>query len=101
MKATREQVYIAIDSEREFQDFHWQNPDGSGDPNPLTVGENLLLIEEYIERARSEWSKESRPEVRTLNMIRKIAGIAVRCMEEHGAPHRNMGDKPVKYDDGE
>jgi hypothetical protein len=48
----------------------------------------VLLIEEYAARARHEWSKEKRPEDITLGFVRKIAGIAVNCMEQHGAPRR-------------
>lgn len=86
MKTTREEAYKAIDSEREYQDKLWQNQEGG--PNNLTIGEFILLIEEYAAQARNAWSKEVKPEMTALNAVRKIAGIAVGCMEQHGAPHR-------------
>lgn len=45
-------------------------------------------MDEYVSRARSEWSMEKAPEMRTMEFVRKVAGIAVNCMEQHGAPHR-------------
>jgi hypothetical protein len=85
---TREAVYAAIDGEREYQDRVWGNGP-SLDSRPLSIGEDILLIEEYVARARDSWSREARPELGALHMIRKIAGIAVRCMENHGAPLRD------------
>ena len=58
----------------------------------MSIGEFVLLLEEYTYRARLEWSLEKKPEHRTLHFIRKVAGIAVNCMEQHGAPKR--GDAP-------
>ena len=94
-KATREDVYDAIDSEREYQDQIWRmaNPAMKAGatwsettvPNELTIGEFVLLIEEYAAKARAEWTVEPKPEIRTLDVMRKIAGIAVNCMEQHGA----------------
>lgn len=73
-------VYDAIDSERDYQNAKW--------PAELTVGEYLLAAEEYLAHARHLWSTEPKPESSTLEDVRKIAAILVRCMEEHGAPLR-------------
>ena len=79
--ATRQEVYEAINTERDYQDNLWmQTPE-----HRTSVGEAILLLEEYTNRARIEWTREPAPEGRTLHVIRKIAGIAVRCMEQHRA----------------
>ena len=94
-KVGREEVYRVVDGERAFQDAHWQH--GASPEEPvLSIGEELLLLEEYLHRAREEWTAEAATEYRTLHMIRKIAAIAVRCMEHHGAPQRNTSDVPHK-----
>lgn len=85
---TRKEVYRVIDSEREYQDSLWPQDGRKGSPNPLTVGEFLLLIENYTSQARTVWSHEKKPTRATLNTIRKIAGIVVNCMEQHGADPR-------------
>ena len=88
MSTKRTEVYAAIDTERAYQDARWPQNGQPGFPNPLTIGEFVLLLEQYAAEARAEWAREKRPEMRTLNIVRKIAGIAVNCMEQHGAPHR-------------
>lgn len=77
----RSQVYEALDSERAYQDSLWQN-------NPLTPGEFLLLLEEYTALARSMWCAEPKPEQMTMDLIRKIGGIAVNALEQHGCARR-------------
>lgn len=86
MKTERVMVYAAIDSEREYQDTVWQ----SNALEPRTVAEELLMLEEYVVRARKVWTDEPRETeaLVTTEVIRKIAGIAVRAMENHGAPGR-------------
>ncbi len=81
MSATRFDVYRALDSERAYQENLW-------DGNTLEIGEFILLIEEYAARARVIWAGEPKPEVEALEFIRKVGGIAVNCMEQHGAPQR-------------
>lgn len=83
--ATRQEVYEAVNTEREYQDKTWRQNPG----HETSVGEAILLIEEYVARARLEWTGEPAPELQTLHIIRKIAGVAVRCMEQHGAPKRD------------
>ena len=84
----RSEVYKAIDSERAYQSATWPGIDADPD-NPHTIGEDILLMEEYVKRAREEWTKVAdSPDMEALHMIRKVAGIAVRCMENHGAPYR-------------
>ena len=85
--ATRDEVYTAIDSERDYQDRVWHRKENT-DPTALTIGEYILLLEEYTAHARREWTLEPKPEVNSLEFIRKVGGIAVNCMEQHGAPHR-------------
>lgn len=76
----REHAYDAIDSERAYQDKTWPEP-------AVGVPDSILLIEEYIFRARAAWSI-STTDTEALNMLRKVAGIAVRCMEHNGSPRR-------------
>ena len=88
MTTRQSDIYAAIESERAYQDSLWKDVDHPEHSNPLEIGEFILLIEEYVMRAREEWSGEPKPEIAALNTIRKIAGIAVNCMEQHGAPQR-------------
>lgn len=88
----RAEVYSAIDTERAYQDRQWPDPELHGAPNPLTIGEHILLAEEYLRLTRAEWIREPKPEIRSLHFVRKVAGIMTRCMEQHGAPKR--GDAP-------
>lgn len=91
-KIKREEVYKAIDSERAYQNSQWPNAqwDGNGEvpANPLSIGEFILLLNEYVDKARNAWTIEKAPELNTLEFIRKIAGITVNAMEQHGAPQR-------------
>jgi len=92
MKTLRESVYVAVDSEREYQDHMWRENAGLVEGQPVrTVAEELLMIEEYVARARKAWTDCPRDdEALTLTpMFRKIAAIAVRAMENHGAPGRD------------
>ncbi len=85
-KMTRQAVYDAIDTEREYQDG--LTPDRR-DKREMVTGEELVLLREYVDRAFANWTNTPgvNPEI-TLHDFRKIAAIAVRCMENHGAPHR-------------
>lgn len=85
-KATRQEVYAAFDSERNYQEETW--PDAVVHSRELSIGDSVLLVEEYAARARTLWSKEHYPEKGALDAMRKIGGIATRCMERHGAIQR-------------
>jgi hypothetical protein len=87
MMATRQEVYAAIDGERDYQDQVWQESGNNG-PNKLSTGDFILLIEEYAARARKAFCSEAYPERGAHDHIRKIAGIAVNCMEQHGVVER-------------
>ncbi len=84
----RDEVYQAIDSERDYQDSLWRAKHDPSFTNPLTIGEFLTLIDVYLGKAQAEWAVEPKPELNALGVVRKIAGIAVNCMEQHGAPQR-------------
>ena len=92
---SRKEVYKAIDSEREYQESfvlperqYYQTH---------TLGEFILMLNQYASQARRMWTHHSDvgpPE--SLQEVRKIAAIAVRCMEQHGAPHRVVKPKKEK-----
>lgn len=77
----RSLVYEAIDTERDYQEKLARNT--ATDQRPL---EQMALIEEVLRRAKQDWY--DKPGDFDMNYVRKIAGIAVRCMEQHGAPKR-------------
>jgi len=53
------------------------------------VAEEILLLEEYIQRARLQWV--DRPsDTPALHPVRKVAAIALRCLANHGCPERDI-----------
>lgn len=77
---TREEIYKIIDSERDYQNFQWSG-------HYHEVGAYLTMIRYYLSDAEKAWTKNNGDEP-ALDVIRKIAGIAVACMEEHGSKPR-------------
>lgn len=91
MKTSREDVYAAIDSERDYQTRVWRENAGLEPTCPVrTVAEELLMLEDYVARARTAWTNAPRAsEVAiTTDILRKCAGICVRAMENHGVVQR-------------
>jgi hypothetical protein len=89
----RKEVYELIDGERAYQDIVWHRKENN-DPNPLTIGEFVLMLEQYAFQARAEWTLEPKPEQNTMEIIRKIGAIAVNAMEQHGARPRQLPEQP-------
>ena len=89
--ATRKEVYEAIDSERDYQDSLWRPVQSRGDHS---VTEFLLYIEDYVAEARKILARTASPlaEEQALPVLRKIAALAVSCMEQHDAPMRDPSD---------
>jgi len=87
----RAEVYKAIDSERDFQD-NFVMPERRY-YRTHTLGEFVLMLNQYAAQAQEKWTHhtdEDSPDdfPPSLHEVRKIAALAVRCMEQHGAPHR-------------
>lgn len=83
---TRDDVYRLIDGERDYQDS--LGPDRR-EPSelPHSVGDYLVMLDTYLRKAKDGWTNN--PGVTpALEQIRKVAAIAVHCMEDHGAPPR-------------
>ncbi len=89
-KTPRYQVYEAIDGERAYQDnIIAKDParhDATVDADH-SVGAYLTMLDAYVRKAQDAWTDHGGHD-KALDVIRKIAGIAVHCMEDHGAPHR-------------
>ena len=83
--ATREEVYAAIDSERDYQEDKWGG-------HRHEAESWTLFIEHYAGLARTQASTTDFTEVPNLiaylDTLRKIATLAVAAMEQHGAPRR-------------
>lgn len=91
--ADRQEVYAAIDSERDYQEMRMVR-DGStaSSEHPHTPEEFLLYMEHYVHLAREAastiWGPEAKPAI--LNIIRKVTALGVACMEANGAPRREF-----------
>lgn len=89
----RDAVYKAIDSERDFQD-NFVMPERRYF-RTHTLGEFILMLNQYAAQAMQKWTHHSDGDSPddfppSLHEVRKIAALAVRCMEQHGAPHRQV-----------
>lgn len=88
---TREEVYQLIDGERDYQDNLIANGvfEG-GTPTTHSVGAYITMLSHYINKLQEAWTTQKGDQA-ALDVMRKCAGIAVHCMEDHGAPARSNG----------
>lgn len=82
MSTTRQEVYAAVDSERAYQENLARNA-----IKQQTPMEHLAIIQRIVRDAEDFWYDKSGQ--LPMDFMRKIAGVAVRAMEQHGAPKRN------------
>ena len=95
-KMNRKQVYKRLDGERFYQD-HLPKDRTSGLKH--TVGDYLVMLNYYMDKANEAWTMNAGDED-ALDVGRKIGGIAVHCMEDHGAPEREMDGLEIKVKRG-
>jgi len=79
----RDWVYAAIDEEYQRCQPSWPilRP-------PQEFPEELTLLRHYLRLAEAAWTTET-DDSAVLNVILKLAVIAVRCLETYGAPTRS------------
>lgn len=80
-------VFAIIMGERTYQDAQLEK--GRFQQRVHTVGEELLLMKRYLDKAIAKYA-DNFGDAPALHGIRKVAALAVRCMENHGAlPREN------------
>lgn len=81
----RNQVYHAIDTERSYQEQKWGRNHDEGHDVPAW----LCFIQHHLNLAIAAAST-SKDQTEALHQVRKIAALAVSCMEVLGAPVRQL-----------
>lgn len=85
----RSEVYALIDGERAYQAKVEADPTRcTARECPHSKGEYLVMLKVYVDRALEKWVSVDDDDPEITGIVRKIAGIAVHCMEDHGAPPR-------------
>ena len=89
--ASRDDVFRAINTERSYQDSRWGDSLSGGRPGngERSVDEFALYIIGYANDLLVNASHFG-DQADKLDIIRKIAGLGVACMEQHGAPRREL-----------
>lgn len=83
----REEVYKAIDTEREYQEFRW-----GAEGQEHSFEEWFMYIEDYVAEAKHKLSRLSRElaDEQGSEIVRKVGALAVAAMEQHGVNPRNV-----------
>ena len=84
----REDVYKAIDTERDYQDLRWtprRAANGVAD-SEKPPAEWINYMEFHLNEAKRAVYELNEEEA--LAQVRKVAALAVRCLELHGCPER-------------
>lgn len=91
-------VFNAIRGEREYQQALWGPTEMQGKHN---VTEFLVYLRDYVEEGLHIQSRIASPgaEDETLPIMRKIAALAVACMEQNGIVVRDMIDLKKKREE--
>jgi len=83
MKTPRTEVFAAIEAELQHQYDRFKE-------NPHEIDSFATYIRRYSTMLDELATTATDPNEK-LKVVRQIAAIAVRCMEQHGAPKRNPG----------
>lgn len=94
-EATRAEVLEAVNGERDYQE-------GKYEDHYHAVGEWLLLMEEKLRTAKAAWYRSGREGCTSaaLHEVRKVAAVAVACLEQHGAPRREVIVQACRFCEG-
>jgi hypothetical protein len=87
MTTTRENVFAVIDGERRYQEDGIAAL-GNTRIHEMILGEDIATIQHLVDQARATWYAGKPPNLDAMDLIRKIAGVAVASMERNGAPRR-------------
>ena len=87
--ASRQDVYAAIDSERDYQDKRW-NAATTTSKGLHSQTEWIAYMEDYLREAKHLLARTPKQDARdgVNHIMRKVLAMGVCCMEEHGAPNR-------------
>jgi hypothetical protein len=90
---TRDEVYEIINEERAYQDvLSADRTDGTD----KTVGEYIVMLQYYLDKAVEMWTMKPGT-LPAMDQVRKIAAIAVRCMEQHPTPRRCTESQTIQF----
>ena len=81
----RQEVYEAINSERDYQDKKWGVTD---DPNYESYEPSQFLIDIEIHLNKAKQANYNVNKNGVMNELRKIGALAVKCGEVHNMPKR-------------
>lgn len=95
-KATRGEVFDAVDEERDYQDSRW-TPETTTSGGRHSIGEWVVFIDDYLRQVKTELSRNSEPQASAmaLDTMRKITALGVACMEQNGVVYRANGPRSV------
>lgn len=86
----REDVYRAIDSERDYQDS--KDIANGGELRRHELESFVLYMDDYMAELKHQlsriWCSDGKPPIEALNTLRKVTALGVAAMEQHGAPQR-------------
>lgn len=85
-------VFAIIMGERMYQDAQLEK--SRFQIEIQTVAAELLLMKSYLDKAMEAWTYNY-GDAPALHEIRKVAALAVRCMENHGALPRELAGTEV------
>ena len=95
----RSEVYDRIDVERQYQDLRWtprRAANGVAD-SEKPPAEWINYMEFHLNEAKKEVYMLNDEEA--LAQVRKVAALAVRCMELHGCPERVIPEELLNEQD--
>ncbi len=84
----RLEIYKVIDGERNYQNSMIIDPDRPDMIEDLHLGDTLTAIQFNLDKARQEWYIGSVPHEKSMQYLRKIAGLIVQIAEKNGLPKR-------------
>lgn len=80
----REVVFKAIDSERDYQDKLTKNDNYPEMKEDFQIADGLSAIKVNLSKAHDSWYSEGKPYNKTMDYLRKIAGICAKVGERYG-----------------
>lgn len=88
---TRDEVFQALNTERDYQDA--KGAANGGAPHKHELESYVIYMEDYLAELRNQlsriWVSDGKPPTVALDTLRKVTALGVAAMEEHGAPQRS------------